>query len=466
MKRSLFSSLLISLPFIFLFGQDSIRISGKIINRLDDHIKLVYTQNFLDRTVAEYPAVLDEEGKFILTLPLAESKNLRLWHGDQKAMLFLSPGEELHIELDALEFDKSIRFSGNGASANNFLADHYLRFQDSTAMAEFFSYFSQDDPDSFSIYVSRVYHEKVNHMQGYMKEEKLPQQLVDEKMEEFRSKKGSDLIYYQGFYQIKSQTLDLEPLPITFLNWLNFIPKDEARHLDVPSFRAVLKDMIRLELRKEGKENPGIKEEIEHLKVLYSGKVEEVLWASYLADAIDADRFSEIAESWEEFKLKYGESNSWESIQAYKEKKAKLKKGVRAPNFHLQNSKGKWLSLDDFKGKVLYIDFWASWCKPCLEEAESSQLLQEHFAEVKNFEILFVSLDESEERWQQSRNKMSPDGIHLFAGGWESSIRSAYQIRGIPRYVLISKTGELIFANAPRPGNFHLVVKQIEAALE
>jgi len=101
-----------------------------------------------------------------------------------------------------------------------------------------------------------------------------------------------------------------------------------------------------------------------------------------------------------------------------------------------------------------------------LEEADASQVLQEHFAGVENFEMLFVSLDESESRWKSSQKNMNPNGTHLYAGGWESSIRSAYQIRGIPRYVLISQNGEIISADAPRPSNFQLAVKQIEAALE
>ena len=466
MKRSLISSLLIFLPFLFLYSQDSIRISGQILHRLDDHVKLVYTQNFLDRSVAEYPAILDKEGNFSLTLPLAEAKNLRLWHGDQKAMLFMAPGEELEVEIDGADFDKSIRFGGSAAFANRFLADHYLRFQDSLAMREFFHYFSQNNPDSFSMYISHIYREKVDHMKGYMKDEKLNMQLVGEKLEEFRSQRGSDLMYYQGFYQIKSQRTDLPPLPETFMDWLSFIPLDEDSHLHVAAHRAVLKDWVRFELRKMGIDKPHLEEEIEKMKELYRGKVEEILWASYLVDALDADRFVELADSWEEFKQRYGHSESWQVIRAYKEKKDKLSSGSQAPDFQLKNTAGQWVNLADFKGKVLYIDFWASWCKPCMEEAEASQALQEHFAGVEDFEMLFISLDESKARWNSSRDKMNPKGIHLYAGGWESSIRSAYQIRGIPRYVLISTDGKIISADAPRPGNFQLVVKQIEAALE
>ena len=466
MKRGIISSLLLFLPILFLSSQDSIRISGQVINRLDDHVKLVYTQNFLNRSLAEFPAVLDEEGKFSLELPLESAKNFRLWHGDQKAMLFLSPGEELHIELDAADFDRSIGFRGSGAFANTFLADHYLRFQDSTAMAEFFHYFSQNEADSFSIYASRIYNEKVDHMRGFMKDEKLNTQLVEEKLEEFQSKRGSDLIYYQGFYEVKSRSMDLAPLPITFMSWLNFIPADEASNLDSKTYRAVLKDKVRYELRKAGKESPSLEEEIEKLKEMYEGKVEEILWASYLVDALDADRFEEITASWEAYKAEYGESESWEIIRAYKAKKAQLARGAQAPEFHLKNVAGSWLQLDDFKGKLLYIDFWASWCKPCLEEAEASQKIHAHFSEEKDFEMLFISLDESEDRWKNSRDRMNPKAIHLFAGGWESSIRSAYQIRGIPRYFLISPEGKIISADAPRPSNFQLLVKQIEAALE
>ena len=260
--------------------------------------------------------------------------------------------------------------------------------------------------------------------------------------------------------------MDLAPLPITFMSWLNFIAPDKESNLHSQTYRAVLKDKVRFELRKEGKENPSLQEEIEKLKEMYDGKVEEILWASYLVDALDADRFQEISDSWEAYKVVYGESESWKTIQAYKAKKAKLAQGAQAPDFQLKSATGNWLQLDDFEGKLLYIDFWASWCKPCLEEAEASQEIREHFAEEEDFEMIFISLDESEDRWENSRDKMNPKAIHLFAGGWESSIRSAYQIRGIPRYLLISPKGEIISADAPRPSNYQLLVKQIEAALE
>lgn len=124
--------------------------------------------------------------------------------------------------------------------------------------------------------------------------------------------------------------------------------------------------------------------------------------------------------------------------------------GSKAPNFTLNDTNGKPVSLNDYKGKLLLIDFWASWCAPCRKENPYLVKLYKEF-NPKGLEILGVSLDGTprqknpEEDWL---NAIKNDGL-LWRQvsdlrGWESITIAMYGFNGIPHTVLIDENGIII----------------------
>jgi thiol-disulfide isomerase/thioredoxin len=128
-----------------------------------------------------------------------------------------------------------------------------------------------------------------------------------------------------------------------------------------------------------------------------------------------------------------------------------------APNFTLDNIDGAKVSLTDFKGKVVYIDFWATWCGPCLAEMPHSKKLREKFAGNKDIIFMYVSVDNSdnEEDWKAVVKKKDIVGVNLIArdGGKEERVGERYGLQYIPRFVLIDKTGKVANFEAPTPGD-------------
>jgi len=120
----------------------------------------------------------------------------------------------------------------------------------------------------------------------------------------------------------------------------------------------------------------------------------------------------------------------------------------------VNNSKYELTSLiNRFNGKVIYLDFWASWCLPCIEELPFSKNLINEFqgADVK---FVFLSTDTYTDRWKRAitENGMLKSGVHyLIEDGEENFFVKKYNIEAIPRYILINKHGEVVNADAPRP---------------
>lgn len=125
--------------------------------------------------------------------------------------------------------------------------------------------------------------------------------------------------------------------------------------------------------------------------------------------------------------------------------------GGVAADFTYPDIDGKEISLSDFKGKVVLIDVWATWCGPCKYQIPFLKKLEE---EMKDSDIVFlgVSLDEIKDRqkWVDFIKKEQLGGIQLHAGGW-SKITKDYKIKGVPHFIVVDRKGNIVSADAPRP---------------
>lgn len=120
----------------------------------------------------------------------------------------------------------------------------------------------------------------------------------------------------------------------------------------------------------------------------------------------------------------------------------RMKEGNPAPAFTCESPKGKKLSPAKYKGKVLVIDFWASWCGPCRKEIPHLKEYYEEFKD-KGVEFLSVSIDAKEEAWRKAlkeENMAWPQGLAKDAG---KEVKELYQFTGIPFIIVIDKEGNI-----------------------
>ncbi|MCF6222152.1 MAG: TlpA family protein disulfide reductase [Flavobacteriaceae bacterium] len=135
-----------------------------------------------------------------------------------------------------------------------------------------------------------------------------------------------------------------------------------------------------------------------------------------------------------------------------------FKKGMPSPKFNYPDTNGKNVSLDDFKGKYVYIDVWATWCGPCKREIPFLKKLDEEYKDT-DLVILSMSIDKMEhkDKWLKMVKDEQLQGVQIMADkDWNSTFVRAYNIQGIPRFILIDKEGNIYDANAPRPSNPNL----------
>jgi peroxiredoxin len=143
--------------------------------------------------------------------------------------------------------------------------------------------------------------------------------------------------------------------------------------------------------------------------------------------------------------------NIMSSIQADQKAKETLAIGAIPPEIELPTPEGGTMKLSDLRGKVVLLDFWASWCRPCRAENPNVVRVYNKYKN-KGFDILSVSLDRSRGPWLQAIEKDKMTWHHVSdLKYWQSVAAKTYRVSSIPATFLLDKDGKIIAKNLRGP---------------
>jgi len=440
-------------------------ISGAIKNApKESEVSITYFNNYIEMREIEVGKIkLDDQGKFMFSFNLNKPKMAKLTIDSQFTNMFLVPNDSLFMTVDFSKFDSSIQYKGKGAADNNYVvADHLANFE---MKANRYSAFN--DADKYKLYEDSL--ERVNHEFFKLHD-------TQEFTPEFRNYITSDMkyryinprwMYKFGYDKVNKKMID-KPIPENYFDFLKALNLDDQNAWENGSYSiALMRYLTEMNDSKTFKSIPDtlsklqkaewrITKDYNYRKSIFRNSVLDYQLTWYLKLnlilVIEDTKFAE--ELIKDYKAVCKNAEYISFIQEMFTKANKLTKGNIAPEFTLTNLEGKQVSLSTFKGKTVYIDFWATWCVPCIIAMPDSRKLMEKFKDRKDIVFLYINVKDEFEKWKSYLSKEPIRGENLFSNKKQSDeLYSSYNFSGIPHYVLIDRNGKLINSNAERPIN-------------
>lgn len=151
--------------------------------------------------------------------------------------------------------------------------------------------------------------------------------------------------------------------------------------------------------------------------------------------------------------------------------KPKFNDGERAPDFTAQTIEGESLSLKDLRGKYVLIDFWGTWCGPCMQEVPDLKKMYAQFGQTDNFEMVSIALEKegTEARWQKAIQRLGLNWEnHIFDAVTNFKFLDAkiasetYGVKEVPTKYLVDPDGFVIGVNLPFEEMSQILEKQLK----
>ena len=475
--KKILSLIIITLGSLSAFaGRGDVSIKGTITNPLADSITIQYISyedNWLDFKSNTVNARLDKDGRFLATFPVSHIyTDIQLQNGEQATELFVSPGDKLNMTVNAADFDATIEYKGIGTKADvaNFSAKHML----ASGFSSNFQVESQKliakEPDEYLVEIDKLL--KKEHDFLVENSKGLPQSFIEFWDARYTYNKYLSMLMYAQMHEVmKAKSYDIGDIPAENFKVTKLVPEkfnDDLLHLD--AYRNYIREFYIYKLMAEGvKSKQGQNEFIMDKMVELARKNMPVQSEQYVfANAIAMDmKNSPIARTqakFNEFNNVYGNTEYTEFLEQQIENKRRLSPGSPAIDFIVVDEDGKDVKLSQLKGKVVYLDFWASWCGPCKMQFPHTKKVKEHFAG-KDVAFVYVSIDEDAAAWEKAMKQYDLTGLHTRVEGWGDKLAKNYGVASIPAYFLIDKEGNFAIDNTPRPSQTEELIKAIEALL-
>ena len=137
--------------------------------------------------------------------------------------------------------------------------------------------------------------------------------------------------------------------------------------------------------------------------------------------------------------------------------------GQEAPGFEIKTTDDKTIKLADYRGKYVLLDFWATWCGPCVEETPNLKAVYEQFGKREDFVMIGLSLDQDKEKPIAYAKEKGTQWIDGFLGDWgKDEVTKKYGVRGIPSIWLIGPDGKVVAKGVRGEG----IMEAVRTALE
>ncbi len=484
MKKTLITLCALWLGLTAADAQKSITLKGEIKNPTDKKVivanlsvtRLLAKQNLEEVTLAD-------DGTFTVTLPATEDYSWMVFvNGKQRADFIAPIGAQLTVKADGSRWDSSIQYTGKGKEVPEFFAqytrDKGIVFMYSKNTQEL----SAREPGAYEKALDSLMADEYAYLDR--KKTTIPKDFYTYWKDYIRYMNYSAMLTYPLLHEmIRQKSNNIRNVPMEYYVVAKKTPAVfDDKYLGLGTYQTYVENYFPAMLNATGytnvvRMNPASRTEDRTqalqqtdsvLQLLYTTvpkKTAELMAAQLIFTGSQGWTTEEMRSRIAAYSKRFPKSPNIEVLNAAFKEIKKFSPGEPAVDFSFTTLEGKAMKLSDLKGKVVYMDFWASWCGPCKGEMPYAKKLKEHFKDNKDVVFLYVSIDEKEEAWKKGITAMDISGIHARTPGWGGEIAKLYKIQSVPSYFLIDKKGNFVMKTTPRPSQTEELKKEIEKLL-
>jgi thiol-disulfide isomerase/thioredoxin len=417
-----------------------------------ERVEIQVPHYYIDGKMTTQVANLDAQGRFQLQVKMREPQLAYLVFNESKMAIFLADDDTLSIQSDAFQFPLVVYFGGKGG-ANNTVLQQYFK----------------ENPLDFNEFNNIRY--KIGQWWGSV-EETMNSQMENLGPADFRAwmdrQKTSNLLLLEQFSA--QQPGQLSPV---FSDWLttqivyswayhltfygqvyggrHFVQSEFFDYLfEAPTisqqvgsdwYRQFLLVLLARQQAKTGQTEGFWSGLYQRAGELLEGKSLAFFRSEIILLAFSKERFKEILPLYRDFL----ENNKWveydPKVEDLYQKMARTALGAAATDFSAPEANGSDFALSHLRGKIVYLNFWASWCGSCLRKMEFFNEFEPEL-NTAGVVIVNVSIDDSAEKWQNAVRDNSFKGHHLLASmGRNQNIATAFNVEAIPQYFILQRNG-------------------------
>lgn len=397
-------------------------------------------------------APLDENGHAELVMTGIDAAYVKVFYGRDFRWIYFEKGDKASISFEGNDFTGTFTFEGDKAKAVEYLDKVKL-----TAL-----------PDVEYSLPFDLYQEKIQAKEGeavkLMKANGLSSAGKFVKMEEgrIRYSYAAQLLMYPIGHKIMALDMAYTPDEEYYKAIEEYFVENDA-WADIDEYRNFIMEaahVLDAENRDVSAIYPKTVAQMRYVADRFNSvKVRDILLHSLAATYVDRYGIDDIQDL-ENIYHSYVKDEALLADYASKFDKWDVSKpGKPSPALSATDIDGKVWTLEDFRGRYVYIDMWATWCAPCRREVPYLKALAEKFQDA-HIVFLGLSVDSDKSKWEDMVRGGGLCGVQLHLGS-QSAFQKAYNVEGIPHFILLDKEGRIISNDMSKPS-----AEQTAAVLE
>jgi peroxiredoxin len=422
-----------------------------------------------NNSIKDTIGIYDFEYDIIKSIPIGEKERITDTLNIKEGYYLLKEKENYHvtylnssIKINLHLENDSIKFSGIGGNENNYLIkkEKFINSLISTAPSS--SSYTSLSEDRYLNLVNSNYNKKVNFLNKF---ENLNERFLELETESFYYDKMVRLVFYESNLQyIKNDNSFKvsENFPQLYNN-LNLTNEKLLIHYN---YLFYVNSYLKIKTAEKLKKNPDLDEVITKLETadeeIDNIKIKErIIFWNYKWSFVNSKN---IDKAYQKFNLIVKNESYKKIIKDKYFKTKKIGKGDIAPTFKFVDKDDSSVSLSDFKGNIVYIDIWNTYCKPCIVEIPKFEKLKNRFSK-KKIKFVSICVNSPKENWKKMIEKKNLTGIQLFSKESNGEFFEKFMFNSAPRYILIDKEGKIVESHAGKPSDQKLI-EEIERLLK